>query len=909
MIFDHPWLLLLLIPAALAWWRWGRGRWQWLRLMGVLLLVLAAAGPRQLHGGGGSDVVLVVDGSGSMGDARRGAAEWLRLAGGQRHDGDRLAVVAVGDGVQIAQGPEALALLRAEDLSPGEDGTDLAAGLEAALGLFAPGRTGRVVLISDGEATGRSPEAAATRLAAAGLQVDCLPIARPSLPDAAVVDVELPSGARLGESLLATLRFTGDARETRTWRVLRDGVLVAEGSVTLRPGATVDASFADRPIAAGITTYTVVLQADHDREPRNNQARAVLRVAGAERVLVMSAGTNVATALRAAGLAVDLRPPGRLTLADVLASDTVVLDDVPADLIGAEGIRALAQRVEHLGGGLVMLGGRRSGGAGGWHRSSVENVLPVSFELRDEHRRATVAIAIAIDRSGSMAAPAGGGRQKIDLANEGACAAIELLGPRDQVALYAVDSAPHEIIPLQYVEHPQALSTHARGINSAGGGIYIYEALVACGAALSGAKAGAAHIVLFADAADSEEPGDYKTLISQFRAAGITVSAIGMGSESDCDAHLLKDIATLGGGRIAFASDPQDIPRLFAQETILVARSSWIDQRVTLAPRRGDCARVLGAAFSATKADDAWPAVPGYNLAWARPRADVLALAPGDPQAPAVAAWRCGTGRSVWVGLDCDAEQSADLRAWPGYAPLLAGLTRWCAGAGEHLPGLVTARRHGRTVDVRLELDPAMRTKWPTVPPIAAIAGGSMNTGNVRLDPSDDGVWSGRFTLADAAVAVPAVAIGDSALVGPALCLPYSPEAAPRLEQPSGASVLAAIASHGNGRVRSDLADLFANPPSPGGSRSLIGWCVGIAALLLAFDLTARRLALSRDDLPRLPLKYLRPQLARLRRIRRTTPVAAPTEIQTPPLPSAPTVPPTTDNYTLTAMQQAKRRK
>ena len=38
------------------------------------------------------------------------------------------------------------------------------------------------------------------------------------------------------------------------------------------------------------------------------------------------------------------------------------------------------------------------------------------------------------------------------------------------------------------------------------------------------------------DAADSEEPGDYKNLLDKFSNAGITVSVIGLGSDRDADA-------------------------------------------------------------------------------------------------------------------------------------------------------------------------------------------------------------------------------------------------------------------------------------------------------------------------------------------------------------------------------------
>ena len=65
-----------------------------------------------------------------------------------------------------------------------------------------------------------------------------------------------------------------------------------------------------------------------------------------------------------------------------------------------------------------MIGGKQSFAAGGWFGSPVEPLLPVSMELKQEHRKLAVAMAIVMDRSGSMAMNvAGTSLQKMDLAN------------------------------------------------------------------------------------------------------------------------------------------------------------------------------------------------------------------------------------------------------------------------------------------------------------------------------------------------------------------------------------------------------------------------------------------------------------------------------------------------------------
>src|ERR1044071_9989521 len=86
------------------------------------------------------------------------------------------------------------------------------------------------------------------------------------------------------------------------------------------------------------------------------------------------------------------------------------------------------------------------------------------------------------------------------------------------------------------------------------------------------------HIILFADAADSEEEGLYKELLAQCAKANIPVTVIGLGTDHDSDADLLRDIAARGGGRIFFTEDANDLPRLFAQDTFIVARSAFVDE-------------------------------------------------------------------------------------------------------------------------------------------------------------------------------------------------------------------------------------------------------------------------------------------------------------------------------------------
>ena len=144
-----------------------------------------------------------------------------------------------------------------------------------------------------------------------------------------------------------------------------------------------------------------------------------------------------------------------------------------------------------------------------------------------------------------------------------------MLSPTDEFGVIAVDSAPHIIVDLAEVDNLGHARYRILRIASQGGGIFVYEALSAASSMLLRAQAGARHIILFADAADSEQPGRYVELLEECRKANITVSVVGLGTPSDIDAGLLRDIARRGGGRCYFTKNAEELPRLSLRTHLL----------------------------------------------------------------------------------------------------------------------------------------------------------------------------------------------------------------------------------------------------------------------------------------------------------------------------------------------------
>jgi len=896
MIWIRPEILLLLPPALLLTWWWARGIGPGLplRLLVVLLLLLATAGPALHWGHGGSDVVLVLDRSQSMAEARDGHEELLRLVAEQRGRDDRLAVVGIGAEARVIQGPQTTGLTELRDDALDPSGSDLAGALIRADGLIAPGRSGRVLLVSDGEATDADPRRVVAQLRQRDLVLDTLAHLRPDVPDAAIIDIQVPERLRQGMSFLGTVQVQANRACRRELVVERDGVELRRQELRLSAHRSIDISFADRPVA-GIAQYRIRLDGGPDSRPGNDQATAVIRVRGGEQVLVIGSdgqAGNVAAALQAAGMPVRRLPAGSPGLAELTACQAVVLDQVSAQELGHDGMRRLATWVQELGGGLLVGGGQRALGSGGYHRSPLDPILPVSLELRDEHRRLSLAMAMALDRSGSMGAPLQGGT-KMDLANRGAVAATELLSSLDEVAVFAVDSAPHTIVSRRRVDNKAAIIDDILSIDSGGGGIFVYEALAAAAEAVLGSDRSTRHIVLFADAADAEQPGDYRQLLADLQTTGVNVSVIGLGTNGDVDAELLRDIAKRGGGRCVFTTDAVELPRLFAHETMLVARTTWDNQPCAVQAEPG-LELLLGTGLPLPT----WPQWDGHNVTWARDRATVLATCQADPRVPAAAAWYIGSGRCAVIATALDEAALSSFPAWPGYAPFLSSLCRWTASDEQDEIGRLSSRRQGRDLIIDLELDPAQRDQWQDELPLIRLIDAHGQVHDTTARQLDEHHWQARSRLRDDRVWLPVARLGSRSLSGGAICLPYAPEHAPRYGQTDGKQVLQELSLAGGGSLREDLHGVFDNPPSPGQFRNLSTWLLIAALVLLVAEIAIRRCRLQ-----------LLPRLLRMTWQRRSLASSTKTKTAAERLPDNETDAPRSEADLHNALQQLRRKK
>lgn len=852
----YPELLLLALPVGWAYWRWGRhsGVTGAVRVVSLLLLVLAATGPTLNLGGEGLDLVVVVDRSRSLPEgSETRIRELIGTLEKSRGRGDQLAIVTFGTTAQTEQLLSAAATLEAFHKEILPDGSDLTAAVDMALDLVKQGeRPARILVFSDGEANGPEPRTAARRARDLGVPLDFREFPRVREGDIAVESLQVPDVVSAREPFQYSVTIQADRAAEATITLLRNGQPVSRATRSLVIGRN-RLLFRDILEQGGLTSYEARVEVAGDPLLENNRGTAVTKVEAGPRMLVLNSDgreDNFVRALRSGLISVDVAPAENfpLTRDSLDRYRAVVLENVPAGSFGRIKMEQLSQYVEDLGGGLLVTGGRQSFGNGGYFNSPLDDLLPVSMEMREEHRKTRIAIAIALDRSGSMMAPVAGGKVKMDLANLGTAECIKLLSPGDSVAVIAVDSAPHIVQSLTDIDDVTAIVDRVLGIQSQGGGIYVYEALVAAGEQLAAAEQATKHIILFSDANDSEEPGDYRNLLAKFEKAGITTSVIGLGKTSDVDAQLLEEIANLGKGNIMFSEDAQELPRLFTEDTMSVARSSFIEADAATQPGGIPGQMTSQVRFIGELAGGAFPKAGGYNLTYLRPEATMGVVSQDEYAAPWSAYWYRGLGRVAALTLEVDGQYAGGFGAWPEYADFCITHARWLIGGEAPGEVFVKLTRAGQEAVVTLEIDERRaKAAGATAPTLLLVPPGEGKSKTVEIPFQWRGPQSleARYTLGQAgAYRSVVVSQGKKLADVPAITLPYSPEFMPRQGLPNGRDVLMELAELTGGRERTALEGIYGEAPRSARRRSLIPLLLAVSVGLLVTEIAGRRLSL-----------------------------------------------------------------
>jgi Mg-chelatase subunit ChlD len=846
MIIQHPIWLLLLIPVAAGLYLWPMPSrlLTGMRILILLLLALALCAPAIRIPSHVGTVIVVADGSLSMpSDNQTRQMEVIDLLQKSMPRTDRLGIVTFGEKIAVEKFP-------LEDTFSGfvheveTDGSRLSEALERALSLIPPKRPGRILVLSDGRATGGDPGAIAAQAAGRNIAIDYRLQERPALNDTAISRVDAPVAVYPGQSFLLTAWIYSPAPQEIQYELVRGKTKLAAGIRSVSSGLT-RFTFRDQGEKSGTQSYLLRIRGgEQDPVPENNTAKILVGVEGSRAVRCVTQppeSSGLVSLLQRGELDIQATDPDSClwSLEELSNYSAVILEDAPANKIGTRGMENLAAWVEQAGGGLMMTGGKNAYGPGGYYKSPLEHILPVSMELRREHREFQLAIVIALDRSGSMSMQVGK-QTKMDLANLASVEVLELLTETDELGVIAVDSSAHVIADCQKIGDNPGLRERILSIESRGGGIFVYTALTRAFEMIQSAEAGTRHIILFADAADAEEPGQYRELLAKCNQANITVSVIGLGKPTDKDARFLEDVAARGAGRIYFTEDAEDLPRLFAQDTFVVARQTFINEQTAF--------KITGSMVGLTQFPFSPPGeIGGYNLCYLREGVSPAAVTMDKYEAPIVAAWLKGLGRVLCYTGQADGQYTGPLVQWQDVGHFFTSQARWTAGAMGEFENkvLITQKVENGVCRIQAHLDPD-RTQLPfdALPRVTTLRSAS---GTRPRDEHTVMQWEDADTLAvqlplrgseTILSTVEIDRLGRQRLVP--VCLAYSPEYRPSRAD-YGQDILSRLARATGGKDRIELNKIWDELPKQVQRIEMAHYLILAAVGLFLLEILERR--------------------------------------------------------------------
>ncbi len=565
---------------------------------------------------------------------------------------------------------------------PNTDRTDIATAVRLAMAMFPHDTAKRIVLMSDGNDNMGDLLTEARRAKANGVPVDVVPLQYRRSNEVFFERLIAPTHASPGEQVPLRMVLNTTKPVSGTILVYRNGDLLQmpsdQSRVSLKPGR--NTFFIKIPIESEITqSYEAIFRPDRqsdDSVALNNTSRAFTFVSGSSRVLVISGGLPddqpMVDALRSENVLVDLVTPAELgdfLLPDMMSYSTIVLSNVPAASFTEAQQEALAIYVKDMGSGLIMTGGDEGFGAGGWIGTKLEEVMPVTFEIK--HKRVIPRGALVlIMHSCEIARGNFWGKEM-------AKKSVDTVSSQDYIGVLTYTYSPggeNWEVPFDRNRNKSAVKAQIDRMQMGdmpdfGRTMQMAYKELANG---RGRDAAQKHVIIMSDG-DASPPSP--KLLADYKKAKITVSTIALGWGGHVFQPTMIKIAKATGGRFYAARNPKQLPQIFTKESKVVRRPLIIDepfQPVTINPNSD---LLAGGAISGSM-----PPLGGMVLTSPKQSPNVvvpIVRATDDGEDPVLAHWQYELGKTVAFTSGYWAHWGQQWTGWPKFAKFWAQIVRW----------------------------------------------------------------------------------------------------------------------------------------------------------------------------------------------------------------------------------------
>jgi Ca-activated chloride channel homolog len=674
LIFENYWPLLLLGVIPLLVWAQRRSavdlspkhfRLSLLIRSGlIVVLVLALMQPTLLRTSSRVATVYLVDISQSVSpNAVQDALEWIRktrAAGGSAYS----RYVAFASNSLAFDSLEALAKVpvsstpRAGTIDQSK--TRLASALDHAARLFPPDHVRHLVLLSDGNANSGDLGSALARLRLENVHVYARSMGTRAARDTWIETMMVPSSVTAEEQFPIEVHVYSQGGAPAEIQLRNGDKLVEKRKVTLKDGLNRIAFETNVKDDSASAVFEASVNVAGDPLTTNNVFRKSTTVLGKPHILYVESYAASAhylrDALKVEGFQVEVASPEKLpSTADKLdAYDAIIISDVDRKALTEPQMQAVATYVRDLGGGFILAGGENTYGKEGYTGSTLEEILPVTFDTEKE--RQTISMVVVLDRSGSMAG------SKMDLAKEATKAPLALLKETDRFGVLTFDYNFQWALKIAEVKNKDEMRQTISKI-VATGNTNIYPALREAYEQLKETPGETKHIILLSDGQTPAE--DFKGLAAEMTKDKITISTVAVTAASD--RVLLENIANWGGGRAYYVEAPQNVPQIFQDETELAAGKSLHEENFKPSLKKSIEA-FKGIDFKTA------PELLGYVATKSKPTSEVVLETPG--QRPLLARWQYALGKTAVFTSDVKDRWAVEWLKWKNYSKFWAQLLR-----------------------------------------------------------------------------------------------------------------------------------------------------------------------------------------------------------------------------------------
>jgi uncharacterized membrane protein len=604
-------------------------------------------------------------------------------------------------------------------------GTDPAAAIQLGLATMQKDAMHRLLLIWDGNPTLGDLDSAVSAAVAQHVPIDVMPLHYDVQHEVMLDKIVAPTWRRKNEpfTLDIYVKSTNDFPVTGKLMVTDQGVpmdldLSAPGIQTTR-GITLPAGSADHPAqvleqvkvpaqeSSGVHQFHATFDTDQpganvsvgggggnppvDTLTTNNAGDAFTYVQGKGRILYVDnvdggGGDILGKALNEEGVEItdaDHVTPDQFpsTLIQLQNYDAIILANVP---YGPGGLsddqqKNLTSYVHELGGGLVMIGGPNTFGAGGWQGKKLEEILPVDMDIPAQRQIPKGALVMVMH---SCEFPDGN-----YFGEQCAIKAIETLSSQDEVGIVTYNwgggpngSGSNWDFPLQpkgdgskpiaaakqmqVGDMPSFEDSMSVALHGGGGDKGLID---------SNAKQ--KHVIIISDG-DPAAPS--AALVQEYKDAKVSVSTVSV-YPHDTSGSTLADIARELKGKSygPISANFAQLPQIFVKEATVVRRTLINENENGILLRRrpvnSDMMKGIG---------DPLPMVRGYVVTSrkANPQiqSPIVALS-GTNVDPMLSTWQTGLGRAAVYTSDASDQWGVNWVSSPDYNKFWAQVVRGVA--------------------------------------------------------------------------------------------------------------------------------------------------------------------------------------------------------------------------------------